>query len=73
MVHIPVLSVVNNMTNLRNDPVTQKQLYYIMEMNEFSEFPLPKFEGKTKGEAYDYINKYIKQAHTSTWDIEHGY
>ena len=61
------------MKNWRNDSVTQKQLDYIMEMNEFSEFPLPKFEGKTKGEAYDYINENSKLAHTSSWAIEHGY
>jgi hypothetical protein len=57
----------------RDEPATKKQLNYIMEMQEFSEFPLPRFEGKTKGEATDYIEKYSKQAHTSTWAIEHGY
>ena len=57
----------------RDDPATEKQLAYIQEMQEFSEFPLPSFEGKTKGEASDYINKYIEQAHEGTWGIEHGY
>ena len=47
----------------RNDPITEKQKQYIAEMQEFSEFPLPPFTGTTKGEASDYINKYIKQAH----------
>lgn len=65
-----------NMTEFRawmNEPATEKQLAYILEMQEFSEFPLPKFEGKTKGEAAEYIDKHIKEAHTSTWGIEHGY
>ena len=57
----------------RDEPATKKQLKYISEMQEFSEFQLPKFEGKTKGDAADYIDRYSKQAHTSTWDIEHGY
>lgn len=49
--------------NWRNDPITKKQKIYIEEMQEFSEFPLPAFAGKTKGEASDYINKYVKIAH----------
>lgn len=49
--------------NWRNDPVTEKQINYIKEMNEFSDFPIPKFTGKTKGEASDYINRYQKLAH----------
>lgn len=44
----------------RNDPVTDKQLQLINDMFEFSDYPLPLFEGKTKGEASDYINKYVK-------------
>ena len=42
---------------------TEKQLKLIMEMNEFSEFPLPKFDGKTKQEASEYISKYLKISH----------
>lgn len=57
----------------KDEPATEKQLQYIREMQEFSEFPLPKFDGKTKGEAADYIDKYAKTAHESTWGIEHGY
>jgi hypothetical protein len=49
--------------NWRNDPVTDKQRKYIAEMMEFSEFPIPKFTGKTKCEASDYIEKWSKQAH----------
>ena len=47
----------------RDEPTTEKQRKLIEEMHEFSEFPLPLFTGKTKGEAADYIDKYIKKAH----------
>jgi len=47
----------------RDLPPTQKQLDYIVEMNEFSEWILPTFKGKTRGEASDYIDKWIKVAH----------
>ena len=53
-------------TDWRKEPATQKQLDYIMEMNEFSDYPLPKFVGKTKGEASDYINENTKIAHMRT-------
>lgn len=49
--------------NWQNDTVTEKQINYIKEMNEFSDFPIPKFTGKTKGEASDYIDRYQKLAH----------
>lgn len=49
--------------NWRNDKITEKQMNYIIEMNEFSDFPLPVFSGTTKGEASDYINKYQQLAH----------
>ena len=55
--------ITKNNTNWRADPITEKQKAYILEMQEFSEFPLPLFTGKTKGEAANYINKYIKIAH----------
>jgi hypothetical protein len=61
------------MNDWRSKKPTEKQLRYIEEMQEFSEFPLPKFEGHTRGEAADYIDKYIEQAHEGTWGIEHGY
>ncbi len=61
------------MTDWRNDAVTEKQMNHIIEMSEHSEYPLPTFNGKTKGEAYDYIQKYSKLAHESLWSIEHGY
>ena len=56
-----------------NEPATDKQIAYIREMQEFSEFALPPFNGQTKGEAAEYIDKYSKQAHESTWGLEHGY
>ena len=57
----------------RKDKITEKQLNYIHEMQEFSEYRLPDFNGTTKGEARDYIDKYFKLAHESLWAIEHGY
>lgn len=47
----------------RDDPVTEKQRKLIFELCEFSEFPLPPFTGKTKGEASDWIDANIKKAH----------
>ena len=55
----------------RNDPATDKQLAYIMDMQEFSEFQLPPFTGKTKGEACDYISRYVELAHETTRNLEH--
>ena len=52
---------------------TEKQLAYIAELQEFSTFRLPKFQGKTRGEASAYIDAYTKFAHESTWGDEHGY
>lgn len=45
----------------RSEPITEKQKNLIHEMNECSEFPMPKFNGKTKGEASDYINANLKK------------
>lgn len=59
------------MGDWRNDKVTEKQLAYIMEMHEFSFYPLPAFRGTTKGEASDYIDKYSKLAHDSGADLFH--
>jgi hypothetical protein len=42
-------------------------------MQNYSPYPFPKFEGQTRGEAADYIDKYGKLAHESEWAIEHGY
>lgn len=54
-------------------PITDKQKKYINEMQNYSPYPLPKFEGQTREEAADYIDKYGKLAHESEWAIEHGY
>lgn len=60
-------------TSWRDDPVTEKQLDYCHELSENSPYNIPQFNGRTKGEASDYIDKYAKQAHESAWAIEHGY
>ena len=54
-------------------PITDKQKKCIDEIQNYSPYPLPKFEGRTRGEATDYIDKYGKLAHESEWAIEHGY
>lgn len=59
--------------NWRDEEITEKQKNYIITMIEYSEYPLPPFEGTTKGEASDYIKKYSKMAHESLWGICNGY
>ncbi len=59
--------------NWRDKEITEKQKRCIMAMIEFSQYPLPAFKGKTRGEASNYINKYNKIAHESIWSITHGY
>lgn len=61
------------MFDWRKETITEKQLKYIHEMQENSEYHLPDFTGTTKGEASEYIDKYSKLAHESMWAIEHGY
>ncbi len=61
------------MQNWRSKEPTEKQLNLIEEMQEFSDFPLPPFNGKTRGEAHDWIEKNWKAAHESSWAIENGY
>ena len=61
------------MSDWRNDKITDKQKAYINDMKEFSPYPIPLFNGTTKGEASDYIDKYSKLASENTWAIEHGY
>ena len=60
------------MTDWRNDIATKKQLAYIEEMQEFSDFPIPRFTGSTKGEASDYIDRWSKTAHESFDFRGHG-
>ena len=57
----------------REEPATEKQLQCIQDMQELSEYPLPEFTGSTKGEASDYISKYIARSHDSSWAIANGY
>lgn len=57
----------------RSKEPTEKQLVYIRDMMEFSPYPLPMFEGKTRGEAADYIDQHRKLACQNEWAIEHGY
>lgn len=61
------------MADWRKDKITDKQLQFIQEMRLHSVFPLPDFVGTTKGEASDYIAKYVKMAYQDLWAIEHGY
>lgn len=42
---------------------TEKQLKLIAEMQEFSEFPIPRFDGTTKQEASEYIDKWLSKSH----------
>lgn len=42
--------------------ITEKQMNLINYIMEFSFFNPPKFEGTTRGEASDYIDKYAKLA-----------
>lgn len=60
------------MREWRGDPATEKQLAYIQEMQEFSDFPIPHFTGTTKGEASDYIDRWSKQAHEAFDFAGHG-
>ena len=59
----------------RNDPITKKQKALIDNMYDFSEYPLPVFTGRTKGEASDFIDKYISLSHETIrdcWDTTQG-
>ena len=54
----------------REENATEKQLKMISDMNDFSEYQLPKFTGTTKGEASDYINRYIGLSHESILGLD---
>ena len=60
------------MCNWRDAPITDKQMEYIRDMQEFSVFPIPDFDGKTRGEASDYIDRYAKMAHEGFDFASHG-
>ena len=61
------------MKSWRDDPITQKQREFIEGAMDYSPYPLPKFEGTTKGEASDWISKYGRLAVEDDWAIERGY
>lgn len=61
------------MNEWRKQPITKKQKEYISDMQEFSDYPLPKFTGTTKGEASDYIEKYREFAHENVNSPMFGY
>ena len=60
------------MSNWRSDPATEKQLAYIQEMQDFSDFHIPQFTGSTKGEASDYIDRWSETAHEAFDCHSHG-
>ena len=57
----------------RSKEITEKQKLLIRDMQEFSAYPLPKFEGKTRGEASDYIDKWGRLAHEDVSSSKFGY
>ena len=58
---------------MNSKQATENQLTYIREMQEFSFYPLPEFKGTTEQEASEYIAKYWKLAHESSYGIVKGY
>ena len=60
------------MDDWRSDPATERQLAYIQEMQEFSDFPIPRFTGSTKGEASDYIDRWSRRAYEAFDFCGHG-
>lgn len=59
----------------RDDPATEKQKVAILDMWEFSPYPLPDLNLKTltKGKAADYLNKYLPLAHENVNSPTFGY
>ena len=59
----------------KDDPATEKQIVAILDMWEFSAYPLPDLNLKTltKGEAADYIDKYHLLAHENVDSPTFGY
>lgn len=49
----------------KEDSVTQSQLRLIRRIVDESNFPLPQFDGKTKGQAAQWIEKYKDVARRS--------
>lgn len=61
------------MTDWRNLPPTEAQMEYIALLHERSEYQMPPFDGTTRGEAADYIDRCVKLAHEDAWAIVNGY
>lgn len=57
----------------RQGPASEAQLAYIRDLQEMSEYPLPLFTGKTRGEASDYIDKWHRLAHERVDDKADNY
>lgn len=57
----------------QDEPITEKQRICIETMQEFSCYPLPTFNGKTKGEASKYIDEYGRIAHEDVNSPTFGY
>lgn len=64
------------MSTWKTLPITDKQRKLIMDMQEFSEYPLPEFKGTTRGEASDYIDQWLAKSHESMldcWETTQGF
>lgn len=62
----------------RNDPATEKQKQLIMDMLDFSDYPLPAIDldKATKGECSDYIDANLALSHESIldcWETTQGF
>lgn len=60
----------------RDKPMTEKQIEMIKNMYANTEIPIPKFEGRTRGEASDFIDKWLSTTHESIlscWDTTQGF
>lgn len=56
----------------KDDKPTQSQLEYIRHILEESGIPLPPFEGKTKGEAAEWIEKNRHRASHNPLNYDEG-
>lgn len=56
----------------RDEEITANQLQLISVIQEFCLFSVPKFDGKTKGEASDYIDKYARLAFDNANSPKYG-
>lgn len=70
--HKEILRAMKDAQDWRNEPATERQKAYIMEMRGHSVYDLPRFdlEIATKGEAQDYIDNYSELANMLPWQEE---